>query len=213
VADDHEAMREGVQKLIERQPGWEVCATAVTGREAVEKAEQLRPDVVVLDWSMPELDGLNAARAIRTRVSETEVLIFTAYENDDLIQDAFASGAKGFVFKFEAASQLLEAIKSLSEHRPFFTPAVSNVLFGKSLHRLRAQPKRSRDPARGRLTARERELVRLVAEGKSNTEVAKTLGVSIRTTEKCRAAVMGKLDLESVAELTRYAVRNRIIEA
>lgn len=102
VADDHEALREGVQRLIERQPGWEVCATAVTGREAVEKTEQLRPDAVVLDWSMPELDGLNAAREIRTRVSETEVLIFTAYETDDLIPGRLCQRGEGFCLQIRS---------------------------------------------------------------------------------------------------------------
>ena len=209
VADDHEVLRDGVKRLIEQRPGWEVCATAVTGREAVEKTEKFRPDVVLMDVSMPELNGLEAARQIRRRVSGTEVLIFTAHETDELLRDVFETGAKGFVRKSEASSHLLAAIAALAQHQPFVSEAVSRILFASA-----ASPaKRNGGARRGRLTARERELVQLVAEGKSNKEVADALGIAVRTAEKHRATVMSKLGIQSVAGLTRYAIRNKIIEA
>jgi DNA-binding NarL/FixJ family response regulator len=209
IADDHEVLRDGVQRLIERQAGWEVCATAITGREAVEKTEKLRPDVVLLDLSMPELNGLEAARQIKRRVPETELLIFTAHETDDVIREAFAAGVKGFVLKSDAASHLIDAIKALSQHQLYFTGVVSSILFDKAL---RPPLKRAGEATRDRLTARERELLQLVAEGKSNKEVADALGIGVRTAEKHRATVMSKLDIQSVAGLTRYAIRNKIIE-
>ncbi|MEY2488904.1 MAG: hypothetical protein QOC70_846 [Verrucomicrobiota bacterium] len=211
IADDHDVMREGTRAIIERQPGWEVCGVAATGREAVEQALALEPDIVVMDMTMPELNGLDAAQQIRRRLPKTEIIIFTAHQTDELIREVFEAGAKSFIFKSEAHHFLVEAIRSLSEHKAFFTNKVSEVLFAEMLNRSSA---RSQEPETSkRLTRREREIVQLLAEGKSNKEVASTLGISIRTAETHRASVLRKLGLDSLASLVRYAIRHKIIEA
>ena len=210
IADDHDVMREGTRAVIERQPGWEVCGIAATGREAVEQAIALEPDVVVMDMSMPELNGLDAAIQIRRRLPRTEVLIFTAHETDELIQEVFESGAKGFIFKSDAHDLLVKAIQSLSEHKAFFTNKVSDVLFAEILNRSGARPHQAKTSQR--LTTREREIVQLLAEGRSNKEVAGALSISIRTAETHRANVLRKLSLDSLASLVRYAVRHKMIE-
>jgi DNA-binding NarL/FixJ family response regulator len=210
IADDHDVMREGTRAVIERQPGWEVCGVAATGREAVEQAFALEPDIVVMDMSMPELNGLDAAQQINRRLPRTEILIFTAHQTDELIREVFEAGVKSFIFKSEAHHFLVEAIQSLSQHKPFFTNKVSEILFSDILNRSERNPTRSRP---GQLSAREREIVQLLAEGKSNKEVAGALGISIRTAETHRASVLRKLSLDSLASLVRYAIRNRIIEA
>jgi DNA-binding NarL/FixJ family response regulator len=210
IADDHDVMREGTRAVIERQPGWEVCGIATTGREAVDQALALEPDVVVMDMSMPELNGLDAAVKIKRRLPRTEILIFTAHETDDLIREVFESGAKGFINKSEAHELLVQAIQSLSEHKPFFTTKVSDVLFAEILNRSGATPHATQTTTQ--LSTREREIVQLLAEGRSNKEVAGTLGISIRTAETHRANVLRKLSLDSLADLVRYAIRHKMIE-
>jgi DNA-binding NarL/FixJ family response regulator len=211
IADDHDVMREGTRAVIERQPGWEVCGIASTGREAVDQALALEPDVVVMDMSMPELNGLDAAVKIKRRLPRTEILMFTAHETDDLIREVFESGAKGFINKSEAYELLVKAIQSLSEHKPFFTTKVSDLLFAEILNRSGTAPHATETIKR--LSTREREIVQLLAEGRSNKEVATALGISIRTAETHRANVLRKLSLNSVADLVRYAIRNKFIEA
>ena len=210
IADDHDVMREGTRAVIERQPGWEVCGIAATGREAVEQALALEPDVVVMDMSMPELNGLDAAVQIKRRLPRTEILIFTAHETDELIREVFEAGAKGFIFKSDAHQLLVKAIQSLSEHKAFFTNKVSDVLFAEILNRtgVRSHPTETSK----RLTLREREIVQLLAEGRSNKEVAGTLSISVRTAETHRANVLRKLSLDSIASLVRYAIRHKMIE-
>jgi len=211
IADDYDIVREGTRAVLQRQPGWEVCGMAKTGREAVELAATVKPDVVVMDMSMPELNGLDAAIQIKRQVPATEVLMFTAHENDDLIRKAFAAGVKSFISKTEAHEFLVEAIESLARHQPFFTAQVSAVLFSNIVNRAEG---RHDDAEPGqRLSAREREIVQLIAEGKSNKAVAAALGISIRTAEAHRAAILRKLNLGSVADLVRYAIRNKMIEA
>jgi len=211
IADDHDVMRQGTRAVIERQPGWEVCGVAATGREAVERARELKPDIVIIDMTMPELNGLDAAGQIRRRLPGTEILMFTAHENDALIRDAFEAGVKSFILKSEAHNFLVQAIESLAKHKPFFTTKVSEILFSKILNR--AEGSRDASEPGQRLSAREREIVQLIAEGKSNKEVAEALGISVRTAETHRASVLRKLNLNSVADLVRYAIRNKIIEA
>jgi DNA-binding NarL/FixJ family response regulator len=210
IADDHDVMREGTRAVIERQPGWEVCGVAATGREAVEQAFALEPDVVVMDMSMPELNGLAAAQQIRRRLPQTEILIFTAHQTDELIREVFEAGVKSFIVKSEAHHFLVEAIQSLSQHKPFFTNKVSEILFADILNRSERNPSRSRS---GQLSEREREIVQLLSEGRSNKAVAGALGISVRTAEAHRASILRKLSLDSVASLVRYAIRNKIIEA
>lgn len=211
IADDHDVMREGTRAVIERQPGWEVCGIAGTGREAVAQAVKLKPDIVVMDMSMPDLNGLDAAVQIKRRLPQTEILMFTAHETDELIRDVFETGVKSFIFKSEAHSYLVDAIQSLSQHKPFFTNKVSEILFADIVNRSTANSNGSHPGQR--LSAREREIVQLLAEGGSNKEVADKLGISVRTAETHRASVLRKLGLDSIASLVRYAIRNKIIEA
>ncbi|HEX4638861.1 MAG TPA: response regulator transcription factor [Chthoniobacterales bacterium] len=211
IADDHQALLEGVRSIIEKQPGWEVCGTATTGREAVEMARKLKPDIVVLDLRMPELNGLDATRQIKRFLEGTEVLIFTAHDDEQLIHEAFAAGARSFIFKSEPLTRLVDAIESLSRHKPFFSEKVSEVLFSNIGGPVREHARSEHSTSQ--LTPREREIVQMLAEGKSNKEVATILGISVRTAEAHRASLMHKLGIDSIAGLVRYAIRNGIIGA
>lgn len=211
IADDHDVMREGTRAVIERHAGWEVCGVATTGREAVTQALSLQPDIVIMDMSMPDLNGLDAAVQIKRRLPRTEILMFTAHETDELIREVFAIGVKSFIFKSEAHTYLIDAIQSLSQHKPFFTNKVSEILFADILNRSTPNSKESQPGQR--LSAREREIVQLLSEGGSNKQVADALGISVRTAETHRASVLRKLGLDSIASLVRYAIRNKIIEA
>ena len=210
IADDHEVVRDGLRALIEHEPGWEVCGTAVTGREAVERAKELKPDIAVLDMTMPELSGLEAVRQIKRALPQTEVLVFSAHHSEEVVAQVFDAGAKSYICKADAGRHLVAAIRSLAEHKPFFTPEVSQILFAKFLA---ADGGRKNGTAEQKLTIREREIVRLLADGRSNKETASLLGISVRTSETHRASLMRKLGLDSLASLVRYAVRNHIIEA
>jgi two-component system, NarL family, response regulator NreC len=210
IADDHEVVREGMRALIEHEPGWEVCGTAVTGQEAVDSAKKLKPEVVVLDMTMPELDGLDVLREIKRALPNTEVVIFSAHHSEEVIEQLFDAGAKSYIQKTDASRHLVAAIRSLAEHKPFFTPEISQVLFAKFLS---VNPWKKRGAQKHTLTDRERDVVRLLALGSSNKEVAKTLGVSVRTAETHRGVLMRKLGLDSLAALVRYAIRNNIIDA
>jgi DNA-binding NarL/FixJ family response regulator len=209
VADDHEVVREGVRALIERQADLEVCGLAATGREAVELARQTKPDVVVLDMTMPELDGLEAIRQIRKALPDTEVVVFSAYSSEEIVEDVFEAGAKSYIEKSEASRDLLAAIRSLAGHKPFFTSQASEILFSKILL---PQSQKRGERAEQKLTARESEIVRLLAQSSSNKDIATALGISIRTVETHRATLMRKLRIHSVAGLVRYAIRRHIIE-
>ena len=210
IADDHEVVREGMRALIEHEPGWEVCGTAMTGQEAVDTAKKLKPEVVVLDMTMPELDGLDVLREIKRALPNTEVVIFSAHHSEEVIEQLFDAGAKSYIQKTDASRHLVAAIRSLAEHKPFFTPEISQVLFAKFLS---VNPWKKRGAQKHTLTDRERDVVRLLALGSSNKEVAKSLGVSVRTAETHRGVLMRKLGLDSLAALVRYAIRNNIIDA
>ena len=210
IADDHDVVRQGLTALIEHEPGWEVCGTARTGREAVERAKELKPDVAVLDMTMPELSGVEAVRQIKRALPLTEVLVFSAHRSEEVVAQVFDAGAKSYICKADAGRHLVDAIRSLAEHKPFFTAEVSEILFSRFLA---ADAGRKNGPAEQKLTTREREIVRLLAEGRSNKETAGLLGISVRTSETHRASLMRKLGLDSLAGLVRYAVRNHIIEA
>lgn len=211
VADDHDIIRRGLKELLTSRSGWEVCAEAKTGREAVTLAEQFKPEVVVMDISMPELNGLEAARQIRKSLPRTEILILTLHFSDQLVREIVEAGVRAYIMKSDADRDLVAAVEALSNHRPFFTARAADML----LDGFR-RPKTDIDTdtvIRNRLTAREREIVQLLAEGKSSKEVAVALGISVKTAETHRANIMRKLELHSVSELVRYAVRNQIIEA
>lgn len=211
VADDHDIIRRGLKELLASRAGWEVCAEAKTGREAVALAEQLKPDVVVMDISMPDLNGLEAARKIRKSVPKSEILILTLHFSDQLVREIVEAGVRAYIMKSDADRDLVAAVEALSNHRPFFTARAADMLLDGF-----CRPHAAPDPdavVRNRLTSREREIVQLLAEGKSSKEVAVSLGISVKTAETHRANIMRKLELHSVSELVRYAVRNQIIEA
>ncbi len=195
--------------LIEKEAGWEVCGEAGDGRKAVAMAEKLAPDVVVLDFGMPELNGLEAARQIRRALPKTEVLIFTGEESDQLIHDIFAAGARSYILKSDLGLHLVAAIRALGQHRNYFTSHISEVVFARYLDGSSGAGKEKTEG----LTPREREIVQLLAEGKSNKETGAVLGISIKTVETHRAATMRKLRLDSFADLMRYAIRNKITAA
>jgi len=209
VADDHEVVRNGIRSLLEAQPGWTVVGEAATGREALEKAKQLKPDVVILDISMPELDGLEAARRITKAAPQTEVLILTMYDSEQLVQEVLEAGARGYVLKTDAGRELVTAVEALCQHKPYFTSKVSQLVLDGYLKGVQGLGKEKL--VRYKLTSREREIIQLVAEGKSSKEIAAMLGISVKTVETHRSNLMRKLDVHSVSELVRYAIANKII--
>lgn len=208
IADDHDIVRRGMRPLIESEWGWEICGEAKEGREAVTLAEKLKPDVVVLDVAMPELNGVEVARQIKALLPATEVLAFTGTESETLIHQLFAAGARGCVLKSEAVEHLIPAIKALCAHRPYFGSRISNLVFSSYLQGGLA----AAELIPGNLSPREREVVQHLADGKSNKEVASTLGISVKTAETHRAAVMRKLGFTSFSELVRFAVRNHLVQ-
>lgn len=208
IADDHEIVRHGIRALIESHPGWEVCAEAVDGREAVEKTRELRPDLALIDVSMPNLNGLDAARQIVQSFPHTRVLILTMHESEQIVREVLEVGARGFLLKSDAARDLVSAIQALQRRTTFFTSSVAEMVLNGFLDRNGDAPK----PLKDRLTPREREVVQLLAEGKTSKEVAVVLKLSVKTAETHRTNVMRKLDLHSVADLVRYAVRNNIVQ-
>ncbi|MCL5006492.1 MAG: response regulator transcription factor [Acidobacteria bacterium] len=211
IADDHEVVRQGVRAILEAQTGWSIVAESENGLEAVEQARETAPDIALLDISMPQLNGLEATRQILKQRPETQVLILTMHESNELVQEVLAAGARGYILKTDAKRDLVNAVSSLGEGRPFFTSKVAEmVLAGYRQRGASASPSVS---AGERLTARERQIVQLLAEGKSSKEIAAALNISIKTAETHRANVMRKLDLHSLADLVRYAIRNKIIEA
>jgi DNA-binding NarL/FixJ family response regulator len=210
IADDHDLLRRGVRVLLQSHPGWEVCAEASTGRDAVSKVEQLRPDIAILDISMPDLNGLEAARRIRKASPNTEVLILSVHYTDQLIRDILEAGIRGYIVKSDSDRDLIIAVETLAKHKPFFTPRATEVILSDfNTGGIRTELPESLP---NRLTSRETEIVQLLAEGKSSKEVAASLNISVKTAETHRANIMRKLQLHTVSELVRYAVRNQIIE-
>jgi DNA-binding NarL/FixJ family response regulator len=213
LADDHEIVRKGLRALLEAEPGWQVAAEAADGRDAVEKAQQIKPDIAILDISMPSLNGLEATRQIVKGISQTKVLVLTMHDSDPLIQQVLEAGARGYLLKSDAARDLVAAVDALRLNKTFFTPKVARLVLEGYLDK---SPKESSSPEGGSsssLTDRQREIVQLLAEGKSSKEVASALGLSVKTAETHRANIMRRLDCHSVTALVRYAIRNHIIEA
>lgn len=210
VADDHDFIRRGLKQLLTSREGWEVCGEAKTGREALTLAEQLQPEVVVLDITMPEMNGLEAARRIHKQFPKMGILILTMHFSEQLVREIVAAGARGYILKSDADSDLLSAVEALAYHRTFFTSGATELLLSDfSVNNPGADLKVLR---RRRLTPREREIVQLLAEGKSSKALAVALGISVKTVEAHRANVMKKLEIHSVSEVVRYAVRNHLIE-
>jgi DNA-binding NarL/FixJ family response regulator len=208
LADDHDILRDGLRTILCACPDFEVCGEAGNGREAVEQARILRPDLVIMDIGMPELNGLGATRQILRELPNIEILILTMHHSEYLVREVLEAGARGYVLKSDAARELLTAVEALAQHRLWFTGAVGEIVLRGYL----------RSPACKigndiYLTEREQEIVQLLVEGHSNKEVAETLHISVKTAETHRGHIMAKLNLRSISELVRYAVRIGIIEA
>ena len=207
IADDHEVARKGIRALLEDHVGWEVCGEARDGREAVESASRLKPDVLLLDVGMPNLNGLDAARQILAMTPEARILILTVHDSEQVVREVLAAGARGFLLKSDACRDLVAAVEALQHRRTFFTPKVAQMMLDGYL-----RPQESDASEKCVLTPREREVIQLVAEGKTTKEVATALNLSVKTAETHRTNLMRKLDLHSVADLTLYAVRNGIVQ-
>jgi DNA-binding NarL/FixJ family response regulator len=207
IADDHELVRRGLVAELSQVPGWVVVAEVANGRAAVASAAELKPDLVVLDLTMPELNGLEAARRILSAEPAARILILTAHESEQLVREVLSVGAQGYVLKSDAGRTLVAALQSLLEGRSFFTSSVARMVLEGYLR------SESRDPGvLQTLSAREREIVQLLAEGNSNKDVAKALKISVKTAETHRSNIMRKMGFGSLPELVRYAIRNKIIE-
>ncbi len=209
IADDHEVMRAGMKSILEDQPGWKVVAEAANGREAVDLVIEHGVDVAVLDVSMPELNGLEAARQIRKQCPKTEVLILTVHETEQVAQEVLKTGAKGYILKSDAGRELVDAVKNVSNHLNYLTTRVARMVPDAKLKE--GMQAIDADDIGTRLTPREREIVQLLAEGKSNKEAAGVLNISVKTVETHRTNIMRKLRFHSIGELVRYAVKNNIV--
>jgi len=212
LADDHHLIRLGLRHLLERKPEWKVCGEASNGREAVKMATTLRPDIAIVDLSMPELNGLEATRQIVANGSGTAVLIYTMNESEKVVHDVLSAGAKGIVVKSDLDSLIVQAVETIAQGKPFFTSRVAETVLKAYLAQRGAEDKTSEE-TRDVLTSREIEVLQLLAEGKSNKEVASILNISTRTAETHRADIMRKLRLKSLSDLVRYAIRNELIRA
>jgi DNA-binding NarL/FixJ family response regulator len=209
IADDHGVVRKGLRTLLESARGFKVCAEATNGRRAVEQTGACKPDIAILDISMPELNGVEATRQIRQLYPQTEVLILSMHESDVLLHESLKAGAKGYLLKEDADEYLLLAVDALRQHKQYFSPKIARAIAGNGSATLPLAAHRG--VPLNRLTSREREVIQLLAEGKSNKEVATTLGISVKTVEAHRTRIMLKLGVHSITGLVRYAIRNKII--
>ncbi len=205
IADDHEVVRSGLRAILEAQSGWEVVGEASDGKTAISMATELKPDVAIIDYSLPVMNGVEVTRQIRTRAPGSEILMFTMHDSDTVAGDAFKAGARAFLLKSDAKKYLIEAVQSLIAHKPFFTGKLSEKMLDSFL------------ASRGHeamtvLTPREKVVVQLIAEGNSNKQISAVLSVSVKTVETQRASAMRKLQVTSTAGLVRYAIRNRLVE-
>lgn len=207
LAEDHTIVRQGLRSILEQQPGIEVIAEAENGREAVRIAEQLKPDVVVMDFSMPELNGLEATRQIKQRVPEVKVLILTRHTNREYVKSILRAGASGYMIKKSAADELILAIQSVYRGDSFLDPSISRIVIDGYLH-----PSEGENQAQELIiTPRQREVLQLIAEGHPNREISSILHISVKTVDNHRANLMDKLGLNSTTELIKYAIRVGII--
>lgn|SRR5487761_96225 len=210
LADDHEVVRKGLRALLDAHSGWKVIGEASDGREAVEKVAQLKPDIVIMDITMPELTGLEAAKRILADVPGTELLFFTMHNSEQMVHEALGTGAHGYVLKSDASTDLVAAIEALPRHKVFLSPKLAPLVSdGHPKDGLKSKVAKS--PAQV-LTSREREVLQLLAEGKSSKEVAGDLNITLKTVETHRANLMAKLDLHSLPSLVRYAIRNKMVQ-
>jgi DNA-binding NarL/FixJ family response regulator len=210
VADDHPLMRRGICDLLESEPGWKVVAEASNGREAVEAMTGSKPDVLVIDLAMPELNGLTATREILRALPKTEVVLLTMHNTEQVIREVLESGARGFVLKSDAGQNLVAAVKAVAAGKPFFTPNVADVVLKGYLRSNSKSGSRANLPV---LTTRELQVMQLLAEGKANKAVANAMQISVKTVEAHRSNINRKLSIKTTSDLVRYAVRNGIVDA
>ena len=213
LADDHGVVREGLRKLLEGQPDWVVCGEAVDGRQAVSMCQEMKPDIAVLDISMPELNGVEASKQILKVSPTTEILVFTMHESELLVRNMLGAGVRGYLLKSDPVHNIIEAVASLAVHRPYFNMRVSETILAGYLNVISkdispAKRKRAGEP----LTGREREILQLLAEGHSNKQIARCLAIGVKTVETHRSAIMRKIGASTIVDVVRYAIRNRIVE-
>lgn len=208
LADDHTVIRQGLRLLLEREPSFEVVGEAADGRQAIVLAEQLRPDVLVLDLAMPNLNGIEAARQIAARVPSTAIVVLSMHADESYLLQALKAGARAYLLKDSADSDLIAAVRAVSDGKAFFSPAISRLLADDYVRQLQ---ERGAHDSYELLTGREREILQLLAEGKSNKDVATILNLSPYTVETHRANIMQKLNLHSAPEIVLYAVRKGMI--
>ena len=206
IADDHNVVLSGLRSVLGAHPGWEVVAEARNAKEAIQRALQTKPDIAILDYSLPIMNGLEATRQIRARAPDIEVLIFTMHDSDSITAELLMAGARAYLLKSDAEQYLIAAVEALAAHRPFFTGPLSERLLDSFL-----QVRTSTTASNG-LSPRERTIVQLIAEGNSNKQMSDILSISIKTVETHRATVMRKLGISSTAAVVRYAIRNQFIE-
>jgi DNA-binding NarL/FixJ family response regulator len=209
IVDDHGVVRRGVRALLETRPEWQVVGEGTNGRDAVELVRHLRPHVVVLDLSLPEMNGLEATRQIVKESPHTEVLVLTMHHSEQLAREVLQAGARGYLLKSDADENLLAAVESLGQHKPFLTSTVTEfVLDGY----MQLSDRSDDTDSTALVTPREREIIQLIAEGNSSKQTATALGVSVKTVDAHRANIMRKLRLRSVSDVVRYAIRNKIVQ-
>jgi DNA-binding NarL/FixJ family response regulator len=206
IVDDHGAVRRGVRQLVESKPYYQVVGEAADGRAALELAQEAKPDITILDYSLPELNGLDLAHLLKRSFPRMEILLYTMHDREEIIMDVLRAGVRGFVLKSDTEPHLIAALDALSVHRPYFSNAISETLLEKFLE---TKPQ----PCASSLTHREREVVQQIAEGRINKEIARILNISVKTVETHRASAMHKLKLRTTADLVRYAIRNNIVQA
>jgi DNA-binding NarL/FixJ family response regulator len=205
IADDHEVVRRGIRALLEARPEWKICGEAANGREAVEKAKKLRPDLVLLDLTMPEAGGLEAIPKIRDACPHTKILVLTMQDSGEMASQVLAAGASGLVLKSDAARDLVLAVQSVEQSRPFLSPAVTRLIIGHLAKTSAPEPPPS-------VTPRELEVLKLLALGQSNKEIAAALDISVKTVDAHRSSIMRKLNLRTYSDLIRFAIRRQLID-
>jgi DNA-binding NarL/FixJ family response regulator len=208
LADDHTVVRQGLRKVLEEREDWEVVAEAGDGREAVRQAEELKPDVAIIDIAMPLLNGIEATRQIVKRSPSTRVVVLTMHSDEAYVNQMLQAGAAGYLLKESADVDLIQAVSAVSKGKSFFSPIVARVMLDDYVRQLADKGITDRYDA---LSTREREIFQLIAEGKTNKEIAALLSISPSTVETHRARIMEKLDLHSAAEIVLYAVRKGVI--